>query len=109
MSSYKDLGTLQEPPQVIPFPTHLHKRLSHIVWNVASVDHIVNNVLPQLQAVLFAQVPPFSDDANAQQCGCLKQEIAHLGGLCMEKRTGVLKPVVSLIKLHRGSYQIVVA
>lgn len=57
------------------------------MWDVASVDHIMHDVLAQLQTVLLAQVTPLPDDPHTQQSGRLKQQIRVLGGLCREVKS----------------------
>lgn len=52
--------------------------------DVASVDHVVHDVLTQLQTILLAQVTPLPDDPNTQQSGCLEQQVCVLGSLCRE-------------------------
>lgn len=57
------------------------------MWDVASVDHIMHDVLAQLQTVLLAQVTPLPDDPHAQQSGRLKQQVCVLGSLCREMKS----------------------
>lgn len=65
-----------------PFTTYLNQRLPDVVRDVASVDDVMDNVLPQLQAIFLFQVSPFSDHPDSQERRCFKQQIVHLRRLC---------------------------